>query len=790
MAKQTGRSLKLSVQGIQKANIALQKFAGKRDLAANLAMSPTTVTNFFAGRPVKRREFHEICKKLRLDWQEVADLPQQDESEPVEKLQNKGSDIDELVREVRSLYRDKIQYDCGQMQLLNRQVSIDDLYTDVYILEDIPKLRSLDISERMQGFDPIADDPNRFYLGKVHGERVPGLEIVTDGCKVMCLGAPGSGKTTYLYYVAIQCNKGELQANRVPIFITLSEFTDTIKNQPELSLLNYIENLFHTEGIEQPQAIETIITQGRALILLDGLDEVPKDFSKLVLSRIREFCKYRKNSIIITCRTNALDYDFSVLKFTQVIVADFEQPQIEIFANKWFVAGAKNDKQAEQVRAKEFIEKLGLPEHKRIRDLAVTPILLNFTCLIFKNNLGEFPKNRSELYQRGINILLEEWDVERGIERDEVYGKLDLEGRKALLTHVAKVSFEENRYFFKQEEIEKYIADYLRTLPHAQIDSLQRDSRAVLKSIVVQHGLLMERAPEIYSFSHLTFQEYFTAKWFCDRADCQGWEGLVKYITEKHWREVFLLTVEMCKGTDGLLQLMKERVDTLIAADKKLQEFLTTVNQKSLSIQSSFRSMAIRAFYFILGLPLIDQLINRDDGYLQVLDYVDEFDTNSLDSQLSLTSNLPNDLQVDLSLIIDFDPTLDFYMDDSLRQSLQRVTSILPNLDKIKEWYFDKYKWWIENREWWQVNGQGWTELLRNVVVEHRGISQDWQFSNHQKELLQQYYEANNLLVNCLNSCCRVSDKVRQEIEETLLLPIAEIKKRQRQRQVTDVADE
>jgi predicted NACHT family NTPase len=790
MAKQTGRSLQLSAQGRQKADIALQKFAGKRDLAANLAMSPTTVTNFFAGRPVKRREFHEICKKLRLDWQEVADLPPITESESSEKLQDKGSDIDELVQEVRSLYRDKIQYDCGEMKLLNRQVSIDDLYTDVYILEDIPKLRSLDISERMQGFDPIADDPNRFYLGKVHGERVPGLEIVRDGCKVMCLGAPGSGKTTYLYYVAIQCNKGELQANRVPIFITLSEFTDTIKNQPELSLLNYIENLFHTEGIEQPQAIETIITQGRALILLDGLDEVPKDFSKLVLSRIREFCKYRKNSIIITCRTNALDYDFSVLKFTQVIVADFEQPQIEIFANKWFVAGAKNDKQAGEARAKEFIEKLGLPEHKRIRDLAVTPILLNLTCLIFKNNLGEFPKNRSELYQRGINILLEEWDAERGIERDEVYGKLDLEGRKALLTHVAKVSFEENRYFFKQEEIEKYIADYLRTLPHAQIDSLQRDSRAVLKSIVVQHGLLMERAPEIYSFSHLTFQEYFTAKWFGDRADCQGWEGLVKYITEKHWREVFLLTVEMCKGTDGLLQLMKERVDTLISADKKLQEFLATVNQKSLSIQSSFSSMAIRAFYFILGLPLIDQLINRDDAYLQVLDYVDEFDSNSLDYQLSLTSNLPSDLQVDLSLIIDFDPTLNFYMDDSLRQSLQRVTSILPNLDKIKEWYFDKYKWWTENREWWQVNGQGWTELLRNVVVEHRGISQDWQFSNHQKELLQQYYEANNLLVNCLNSCCRVSDKVRQEIEETLLLPIAEIKKCQRQRQVTDVADE
>jgi predicted NACHT family NTPase len=419
----------------------------------------------------------------------------------------------------------------------------------------------------------------------------------------MCLGAPGSGKTTYLYYVAIQCNKGELQANRVPIFIRLSEFTDTIKNQPELSLLNYIDNLFHTEGIEQPQAIETIITQGRALILLDGLDEVPKDFSKLVLSHIREFCKYRKISIIITCRTNALDYNFSHLKFTQVIVADFEQPQIEIFANKWFVSVAKNDKQAGEARAKEFIEKLGLPEHKRIRDLAVTPILLNLTCLVFNNNMGEFLKNRSELYQRGINILLEEWDAERGLERDEVYGKLDLEGRKALLTHVAKVSFEENRYFFKQEEIEKYIADYLRTLPHAQIDSLQKDSRAVLKSIEVQHGLLIERAQGIWSFSHLTFQEYFAAKWFVENAK---WQDLVNnHITEKNWREIFLLTVQMLlQDADSMLQLMKKKVNRLVASDQKLQQFLTLINQKSLSVEAPYKLAAVRAFYLTLSFDL------------------------------------------------------------------------------------------------------------------------------------------------------------------------------------------
>ncbi len=70
-------------------------------------------------------------------------------------------------------------------------------------------------------------------------------------------------------------------------------------------------------------------------------------------------------------------------------------------------------------------------------------------------------------------------------------------------------------------------------------------------------------------------------------------------------------------------------------------------------------------------------------------------------------------------------------------------------------------------------------EQLREVMIEHRNIGHDWQFSNSQKKLLQQYYDANKLLVDCLNSDCYVSREVRQEIEDTLLLPMSEIKKRQ-----------
>jgi hypothetical protein len=67
---------------------------------------------------------------------------------------------------------------------------------------------------------------------------------------------------------------------------------------------------------------------------------------------------------------------------------------------------------------------------------------------------------------------------------------------------------------------------------------------------------------------------------------------------------------------------------------------------------------------------------------------------------------------------------------------------------------------------------------LRALLILNRNIGHDWQFSTKQQELLQQYYDGNKFLVECLNSDCYVSREVRQEIEDTLLLPIAEIEQR------------
>ncbi|MBW4577189.1 MAG: NACHT domain-containing protein [Aphanothece sp. CMT-3BRIN-NPC111] len=257
------------------------------------------------------------------------------------------NDIDALVQQVRKQRHDKIQHQCGTMRMLDvaQAIALADIYTDVNVLEQITCKQWREISDLLQGFDPESDNFDRLGLGKVRQERVPGLNAVSRYSKLMVLGKPGSGKTTFLQWVAIRCSLGEFHSNRVPIFIRLKNFAeDSIRDDSELRLFNYISEEFASCGITDKLVVKTILTHGKTLILLDGLDEVAEADEYEVVAHIRRFFeKYFKNQFIITCRIAASNYKFQ--EFTDVEVADFNSEQVEVFAKKWFLAVARNDRE-------------------------------------------------------------------------------------------------------------------------------------------------------------------------------------------------------------------------------------------------------------------------------------------------------------------------------------------------------------------------------------------------------------------------------------------------------------
>jgi predicted NACHT family NTPase len=772
------RSLRLSPEGNKRAQEALVfKALTQSGLAEQVGLARASVSKFFAGKPVDRHTFIEICRVLDLDWDDLTDV-----SENTNEVDIK-SDLNALVQENRKRIKPIIDIYCSSMRVLDMTHPLEllgrrGIYTNVNILEKISGRRRLELTELLHEADPNKFD--RFELSRIAEARISGLDAANHYSKLVVLGKPGAGKTTFLKYLAMRCLDGEFQADYVPVFITLRDFAEASHKK---ELLEFITDQYGEE-------LKNIIQRGKALILLDGLDEIRGQDTLRVVNQVRQLSTYFSgNRFIITCRIAAIDYVFE--HFVEVEIADFDLKQVNIFVVNWF-----NHKDSS--KAKRFIRKLN--ENRFIQELATNPLLLTLLCLVFEES-GDFPVNRAELYEEVINVLLKKWDGQRNIERDQIYKKLSLRCKEDLLSYIAWKTFERGDYFFKRRDVERYIAEYLCNLTDLESNepSLELDSKEVLKSIEAQHSLLVERARDIYSFSHLAFHEYFAARSIVTsvtshESDHEALKALVDHVSEPCWREVFTLAVSMIASADNLLLLMKKTVDASLALDNTLQEFLMQIMQKSVSIHLEIEPVLVRAFLFPRFLDLPFDLLESLSKNKELPVPIAVATKVNMPEVIHFSGHgdfLDNSFPLNTSLKTKDITTINQLLDSTLETKLIVLSACETGLfetsncevkEVLKE-FQDGLKNSVESQEiadtWWKKEGRSLAEKLMPLMpingevqsVHHK------QFSNYQKKLLRQYYDANKLIVDCLYSDCYVSRAVRQKICDTLLLPIEEIEK-------------
>ncbi|NET37984.1 MAG: NACHT domain-containing NTPase [Cyanothece sp. SIO1E1] len=571
------RSLQASPEGIQKLRKAFGRKGWTQEyLSAEVNLKTRQpIWRCFNGKPIERHTFIEICAVLGLNWWEVADNPPEVAFEIGEhtKSEDMGAgrsvDVDNLVRQIRSLRRDRIQEQCGSLQILNvsHPINIADLYIDVNLQEEISNQMWLSASELQKHY---LDEVSCFDSSSASQKQIPIAEAIKSHAKLRILGRLGAGKTTLLQYISIGCNSGEIFTNLIPIFINLGNFAEDANDLGTFSLLNYIRQEFLCSNIQDLEIAETILCEGRALLLLDGLDEVAERDRNRVFKEICKFSeKYYKNLFILTCRT--ADQEFKFPRFRDFEIVDFGIHQIQQFAHKWFKTFIKLESQDKRLQAEQLIQQLDLLENRQIREFASTPLLLNQICLIFQQ-MGSFPVDRAEFYRELLDIILRKWDKARGIQRDSVYPAFSLPMQIKLLSQIAAKAFEQGNYFFERKWLEEQIADFICELPEFSddLEMVRLDSEIILREIELQHGLLVERSQRIYSFSHSGLQKYLVARNIIGSSDLeQALKRLVTSVEEPQWHEIFLLTASMLRDTNSLVLLLKQKVDQIKAELKE-----------------------------------------------------------------------------------------------------------------------------------------------------------------------------------------------------------------------------
>lgn len=608
---------------------------------------------------------------------------------------------------------------------------------------------------------------------------------------MLILGKPGAGKSTFVNYLAINACEEHTNANLIPVLIRLID----IDTRQSFRLMKLIETAFDTDQT----TTEKILKSGSLFLIIDGLDEVPSQFRQDVCQEVSNFIQSPyKNKVIITCRTEVKDYKVPSL-FKSVEIADFNREQQQQFIENWFSLLSQEPtswlaariQQNSRCNSQELNQYL--LNHQPIQELAKTPILLSLICLVYVTD-GCLPEKRSALYERGLDILLEQWDEYRGIEnRVEgcIYKGLNLEAKREILQELALHTFErsENSSEIEQTEVLNVIAQHLND-SHQGLNLSGQDAFQILDGIAADHGLLFQSARKKWSFSHLTFQEYFVAQWFVQH---QVWERLCQHICEQRWREVFLLMTEIIEVADDFIELSKQKIDELLAKDNKLQEFLSWVDQKTRSVNAPYKISAIRAFYIDLEIGLsfdhnlgcaidhnLSEVLNINfDNYIEINDDDDPFFVDNTDLIILHESydRLSSYISIDLALHVTLQSKDRWHLDAAFGAAIAIAGNIddsnlkteIENLyNELPEVSCDNWK--LEN-EWWDSKGKLWVEQLRTLIIHSRNIGHEWQFTKEQEQKLQQYYDANKLLVDCLKSG-NVSDFLRQEIEDSLLLPI------------------
>ncbi len=422
---------------------------------------------------------------------------------------------------------------------------------------------------------------------KILGEDISTTKIVTEkvdladvvrgnyACSVI-LGAPGSGKTTLLKYLALHFAKAlrdkqdivqagadqdSLGQTRWPIYFKIADYAEHLEQQPDLGLLAYLKQFYRNwvdyfdgnDASALPARLLEQLQMGNCLILLDGLDEVFDQHSRRqIVERINAFAEeFGHNKLIVTSRVAGYQDAKLASRFTEFTIADMSDQQVSDFLYRWCRAveqAQKPDATAEQQKREgdQQAERIlsDIQKSEGVKRLTTNPLLLTILALIHRNG-EQLPARRVKLYELAVQTLTADWQLSKKL--PNMQKVLLPEGEVvALLAPLAYWMHEEKPSGqVTHAEVIEQLAPRLAELRGEAADSpeILTAVEEFLRRVRETTGLFVERAPKVYGFMHLTFEEYFAARDIADKDPAEILETIQQHWHEPRWVEPILLAL-------------------------------------------------------------------------------------------------------------------------------------------------------------------------------------------------------------------------------------------------------
>jgi len=446
-------------------------------------------------------------------------------------------------------------------------------------------------------------------------EKIERLEVLTGLKKyaanhVLLVGKPGSGKSTALKRLLWE-EAQHRKLNYIPVLVELRQYQTTV--------LDLIQNFLQRHHLHLATAkIEKLLNEGRFLLLVDGVNELPNRKARLDLDKFRQ--NHPKTPMIFTIRDLGVAGDLGIEKKLEMQPLTAEQMQ-------QFVCAHLPDK------GEDMLRQLG----GRLKEMGERPLLLLMLCKVFKDN-DSLPSNLGEIFRKYTKYY------DSKIKEDVPVTAESRERWSLLLQHLAFTMMQGNSQTQLQLSISKNEADDILTefLKAKNFDKPRECSFSWLKDLLNHHLIQLTNDGQI-EFCHQLLQEYYTAECLLMQLNTISDAKLKRdYLNYLKWTEPLALMLALVDDTAQAVRVVKLALEVDLMLGARLagevkREFQEQTVRLILNLDVK---RCIKSYLLVLagsecGIDfLIESLGNKDDvvrsSALEVLEKIGNYQAVSV----------------------------------------------------------------------------------------------------------------------------------------------------------------